>query len=284
MAEKKPERYAVIGHPVAHSLSPRIHQAFALQSNQSILFDRIDVDPDKLNGLRLALIDFFKEGGRGCNITLPFKQRAFQMAESVSPAADKAQAASCLYLRDDGVLFADNYDGLGLTQDLERHHHFSLHQKTILIIGAGGAVRGILHSLLEKAPKKIVVANRTLSKAKEVVGAVATQVDLEACSLTTIPDETFDLIIHATSLGHQGRCPFLPNAIIGSQTVCYDMNYGAAAEPFLKWAMRMGACKAVDGIGMLVELNAQTFYLWRGVFPETHSVLAELSESLALAV
>ncbi len=271
------DKYAVIGNPVEHSLSPVIHHAFAEQNHQAIDYSKIKAP---LDGFVEAVKKFQREGGKGLNVTLPFKVEAYQLASKRSRAADEAKAASVLQLHADGTIYADNYDGLGLVQDLTRNHRVDLNQKRILIVGAGGAVQGILGALLDKAPAQLTIANRTADKARQLAQVFRLRGNVRGIGLEEIEASPYDVIIHATSLGHQQKLPSLPNGLITKNTCCYDLTYGRAAEPFLQWAKSQGATHCYDGLGMLVEHNAAVFYLWRGSYPDTEPVIRALRKKI----
>ncbi len=267
----------VIGQPVAHSLSPVIHQAFAKDNHIALRYEKYEATAANF---AQTVATFFSDGGLGLNVTLPFKSLAFQLADDYSQAAKAARAASCLWRKANGKIYADNFDGAGLIQDLLRHHDFHFCQKRVLIIGAGGACQGILPALLEKAPLKIVIANRDEVKAQRLVAEKKAHVDLLACGLSQVPDEIFDIVINATSAGHAGLAPDINQAVFSAKTIAYDLSYRQVAQQFLQLAKRTGVVRCVDGIGMLAELNALTFYLWHGIYPETHSILDQLAQKI----
>ncbi len=263
-------KYAVIGNPVEHSLSPQIHAEFSRQTGRDIEYVKLQAP---LHLFEETIKDFQAAGGSGCNITLPFKLEAFELSDDASQAAHAAQAANCLLFREDGSIYADNYDGIGLVEDLTNNCHFDLRHKQIIVVGAGGATRGILGTLLQKEPKEIVIANRTIAKAIKLQDAFAKYGPVRSASFADLVDEQADLIIHATCLGHDGKAPVLPERLITPNVYCYDLSYGAAAKPFLEWAADHGAQHCFDGIGMLVEQAAASFYLWEGVYPNTQPLL-----------
>lgn len=267
------DKYAVIGNPVEHSLSPIIHAHFAKQTHQDLEYNKI-LAP--LNNFAATIKDFQQAGGKGCNVTVPFKEQAFQLADSSSHVAQLAKAANTLCFAKDGSIFADNTDGTGLSQDLNNNHHYSSSGKKILIIGAGGATRGILYPLLKMAPCEVVVANRTANKAYALAEMFKLHGPIIGLGFEQLTATPYDLIIHATSVGHGGQCPELPQGLIHKNSWCYDLSYGSAAKPFLHWAKTQGAKKCVDGMGMLVEQAAASFYLWRKVHPSTQKILKTL--------
>lgn len=265
------DKLVVIGDPISHSRSPEIHHAFAKALGIELNYEKLHVKPEDLE---TSIENFFTQGGKGMNVTVPHKGGAFAMADIVTPAAKAAKAANTLYLQE-GELVADNTDGRGLLQDLTHNLGWTLKAKRILIIGAGGAVRGVLKSLLCANPEQIVVANRTVEKAREL--AVTFGVDFSALNEL---DEAFDIVINATSAGLGGERPAVPDCIIGEQTYAYDMVYGAAPTSFMEWALGNGAVQASDGLGMLVEQAAASFEMWYGQRPVTRDVLQAMRESL----
>ena len=259
-------RCAVIGNPINHSLSPVIHHAFAEQTHLSLLYEKIQGD-DLLFEQQVA--DFFASGGKGLNVTLPYKQRAFTMADVVSDRCQRAGAANTLWITDN-KLHADNTDGIGLIRDIT--HYVSLHHKRLLIFGAGGAARGIIHSLLEEQPLKIVVANRSVEPLRQLKADIP-NVD---CVRWEHMTGQFDVLINATSAGVSGDGISLPSELMCHHPFCYDLVYCMnALTPFVDYVQQQG-CRAVDGLGMLVEQAAESFYLWHAVRPETAPVLRQL--------
>ncbi|WP_304985634.1 shikimate dehydrogenase [Coxiella-like endosymbiont] len=274
------DKYAIIGNPVDHSLSPIIFQAFGEQTRRTFRYLKIKAP---FNDFPKVLKEFQKEGGKGANITLPFKYEAHKLSNKQSREAKEAQAASALQFLHDGTIYGVNYDGLGLVQDLTRNHNITLAQKSILILGAGGATQGILGPLMNTAPTQIVIVNRTVSKSRELASHFHLRGELQSIGYDHLKPIPYDIIIHATSLGHQGKLPSLPAAIIGPETCCYDLSYGKIALPFLQWAKRQGANKCFDGLGMLIEHNAALFYLWFGIYPDTSPILKGLSTSCEIS-
>jgi shikimate dehydrogenase len=262
------QTYAVMGNPIAHSQSPFIHHAFAEQTQQLIDYFPLLVD---LNGLPQALDDFQTRGGKGVNITLPFKQQAFQLVDKVSEKAQRAQAVNTIVFQENGKRFGDITDGVGLVRDLINNLQFVLRNKKILMLGAGGAVRGTLEMLLREQPAKLVIANRTPEKADELASIFSDLGAIEARSFSDLNQCDFDLIINGTSASLQQEIPDLTNVRLTPDTLCYDMMYGKTT-PFLDWAEQQGA-KTKDGWGMLVEQAAESFYLWRNLRPNTKPLL-----------
>jgi shikimate dehydrogenase len=272
----KSDRYAVFGNPIAHSKSPRIHSLFAAQTGQNIVYDALLVP---LNSFARALADFQAQGGRGANVTVPFKQEAWALADERSPRAQRAGAVNTLLLREDGSWYGDTTDGVGLVRDLCGNRGVQLAGRRVLLLGAGGAARGVLELLLAERPQQLVIANRTLAKAQELVQTFAELGALRASSFDALVGESFDVIINATAAGLHGEVAPLPTGVIAPHGCAYDMMYGDQPTAFVRWALQHGAAQAYDGLGMLVEQAAESFYLWRGVRPETAPVIAQLRQS-----
>lgn len=268
------DRYAVVGNPIAHSKSPAIHAEFARQTGQDLEYTRLLAPID---GFASAVAAFRADRGRGLNVTLPFKGEAFQLAGKLSPRAQAARAVNTLRLDDDEI-YGDNTDGVGLLRDVVDNHGFSLRGRRVLLLGAGGAARGVVGSLLEAEPAALVIANRTLDKA----AAMAAQFGgvVHAASYAALAGERFDAIINATSASLAGQLPPLPAGVYAPGALAYDMMYGKGETPFLAAAREQGAALCVDGLGMLVEQAAESFFIWRGVRPATAPVLAALRASL----
>lgn len=266
------DHYAVMGNPIAHSKSPFIHQRFAEQTGQSIHYEAILVDSE---GFTDAVKAFADSGGKGLNITVPFKQEAWQLADRRSARAEHAGAVNTLVIEADGSFFADNTDGIGLVRDLNQNLGVSLTQKRILLLGAGGAARGVLAPLLEQQPQQLIIANRTIERAQQLAEKFSDFGHVQGCGFNALSGH-FDIIINATAAGLQGEVPPLPNGLIGSHSCCYDMVYGTEPTAFVCYAREKGAGQAVDGLGMLVEQAAESFRIWRGVTPQTATVINEL--------
>lgn len=271
--EAPADRYAVIGHPIGHSKSPVIHQLFAEQTGQNISYTAIDVPPAELGA---ALKNFFASGGRGLNVTVPHKTQVMSLMNSLTPQAKLAGAVNTITRLKDGTLEGDNTDGIGLIADLRDNLKFELIDSSILILGAGGASRGIVPPLLEQIPAEIIIANRSLDKARGLASAFADLGNLHACSFDDLAGRQFHLIINATSAGLRGEVPPFPASIIGPDTVCYDLSYSMRDTPFIAWAKQHGCKRAYQGWGMLVEQAAESFAIWRGVRPETARVRKQL--------
>jgi shikimate dehydrogenase len=265
------DKYAVMGHPVAHSWSPFIHGMFAKQTDQNLSYGRLDVGPEEF---QQAVDLFFTDGGKGLNITIPHKQAACLVARYRTPRAEIAGAVNTLVLQDDGVL-GDNTDGAGLVTDLGRNLGFTLANARILLLGAGGAARGVLGPLLANAPESILIANRGVERAGALAKEFGMLGSVHACGFDDIDAGTpFDLVLNATSASLQDTVPPVPATILGETTLAYDMAYGKGDTAFTRWAKSAGAGRAETGWGMLVEQAAESFYLWRGVRPDTKPVLA----------
>jgi shikimate dehydrogenase len=272
-----PDRYAVMGNPIAHSKSPQIHAAFARQTGQRLEYTAIQVEP---GALPQAIGNFQANGGKGLNITVPFKQEAWQLADMLSDRARLAGAVNTLKFEADGSLYGDNTDGAGLVRDIVHNHGGRITDSEVLMLGAGGAARGVLEPLLEENPDCLVIANRTVDRAITLALEFKSLGNISGCGFDDLAGRQFDLIINATSASLQGELPPLPDGIIAEDGWCYDMMYGAEPTVFLRWAEAHGAAKYLDGLGMLVEQAAESFTLWRGVRPETRPVIDMLRESM----
>lgn len=269
------DRYAVFGNPVAHSRSPDIHARFAAATGQDLVYHRQLVP---LDGFAAAARDFFAAGGQGLNVTVPFKEEAFAFAETLSPRARRAGAVNTLALRDGGVL-GDNTDGVGLVRDIRVNLGWTVAAQRVLVLGAGGAVRGVLAPLLAEGPARLVIANRTVARAVELATAFADLGSIVGGGFDELHGQAFDLVINATSASLAGHLPPLPEGLLAPGARCYDMMYGSEPTVFLGWASNRGAMVS-DGLGMLVEQAAEAFLLWRGIRPETAPVVAWLRASL----
>lgn len=276
------DQYAVFGKPVAHSQSPFIHACFARQQQQSMHYVATQVEPESFAH---QVVTFLQGQGKGLNITVPFKEIAWQLAEVKTPRAALAGAVNTLWRDDEGRICGDNTDGLGLVKDLTQNLGCSLKGASILLLGAGGAVRGVIQPLLEAGCSELVIANRTPEKAQQLAQhfseTAGPTVTLESCGFADLPTKAFDVIINGTSASLQGDLPTLPEAIVGAHTLCYDMMYSAKQTSFCRWASEQGAARAVDGLGMLVEQAAEAFFRWREQRPDTAPVIALLRQSLA---
>jgi len=274
------DRYAVMGNPIEHSLSPRIHLAFANETNQRLSYEAVLV---KTGEFQQGVSLFFAEGGKGLNVTVPFKQEAWALAEELSPHAELAHAVNTLLKNEKGTLQGHNTDGLGLIRDIKSNNNGSLKGKKILVVGAGGAARGILLPLLNEAPESICVVNRTQSKAQELAELFSKYGNIRACGFEKLgidsPNKKVDWIINASSSSLRGELPPIPKDILNDGAACYDLMYGPKETVFCQWARQAGAKKVMDGLGMLVEQAAESFYLWRGIRPTTDKVILNLKKN-----
>ena len=269
-----PDSYGVVGHPVGHSLSPFIHQLFAQQTHQAMSYSAFDVPPAQF---ARWVREFFAGGGRGLNITLPHKVAALDVLQSLTPRARRAGAVNTLAL-ERGRLLGDNTDGAGLMRDLTSNLGLALEGGRVLLLGAGGAARGVLAPLLGLAPAVVVIANRTPGRATALAAEFAPLGATRGVSFGALDAAPFDLVINATSASLTGELPAVAAGVIGRETLCYDLAYGPGATAFVQWAERSGCGRAVQGLGMLVEQAAESFELWRGVRPATAPVLAAVRE------
>lgn len=272
-----PDQYCVFGNPIAHSKSPLIHAAFALQTGEPIVYER-RLAP--LDGFALAARTFAAEGGKGANVTVPFKLDACALATVLTPRARAAGAVNTLRFDGDTIL-GDNTDGAGLVADIVRNAGVAIAGKRVLLLGAGGAARGVVLPLLEQGPQEIFIANRTVATAEALVAqfadAASHAAPLRAGSFAQ-PDGVFDIVINATSASLAGDLPPVPPGVFGSGTLALDMMYGAQPTVFMDFAAQHGA-QVRDGLGMLVEQAAEAFLLWRGVRPPSAQVLREMQPS-----
>jgi shikimate dehydrogenase len=275
--EGRPDQYGLVGHPVSHSWSPFIHGMFAQSTAQNLLYRLFDIAPEDFRRESLRL---FTGGIRGLNVTLPHKQAAAELVNELTPRAARAQAVNTIAFFEDTTLLGDNTDGVGLTYDLEHNMRVPLGDRRVLILGAGGAVRGILGPLLERELREVVIANRTRSKAESLAAEFADLGSIRGCGFVDLGGPPYDLIINATSASLHGDLPPLPDGLVGEQTVCYDMAYSRAQTPFTEWATARHAARASKGWGMLVEQAAESFLLWRGIRPNTRPVLDALAPHL----
>ena len=267
------DRYGVMGYPVSHSRSPVIHRLFALQTGENLQYELLQVTPDKLS---VAVRQFQRTGGKGLNITVPHKAEVIKLCEHLTERASTAGAANTLTFAD-GEIHGDNTDGIGLLRDLTINLGTTLDGANILILGAGGATRGIVGPLLEMQPASLRIANRTMDKAQVLADHFSRSGPVSACRFNMVPvTEVYDLIINATSAGVKGEVPPYPAAAISGNTLCYDLSYGLKPTPFSVWAREQGAARSVMGWGMLVEQAAESFKIWRGVRPETAPVLKQM--------
>ncbi len=276
------KHYAVFGTPISHSLSPWIHAAFGRQAGIELDYVAIEADPAEFPA---KLDAFAAAGGSGANVTLPLKQAAFALCRSTSERALRAGAVNTLVRNDDGSWYGDNTDGIGLVRDLTGRHMLDLRARRTLLVGAGGAARGIAPALLEAGIGEMTIINRTPERADALADALGEPGRVHpryVADLAALGE--FDLIVNATSAARGGELPALPRALVGRRTAAVDLSYGEAAIPFLAWARANGCHNAVDGLGMLVEQAAESFALWHGIRPETDAVYAELSGHSAALV
>lgn len=268
------DRYAVIGHPVSHSLSPTIHSRFAQQTGEDLEYGRIEPAED---GFAEAATTFLADGGRGLNVTVPFKAEARTWCDRASDRASRAGVVNTLTLQANGWVAGDNTDGSGLVRDLTVNLDLGLAGMRILLIGAGGAARGVLAPLLDETPADTVIANRTATRAEDLAGEFAAAGPVRGCGFEALAHEpAFDVIINASAASLGDALPPIPATAVARGGTVYDMMYGPKAEPFLAWGRDAGAATVSDGLGMLVEQAAESFLLWRGIRPETAGVLATL--------
>lgn len=272
------DKYAVFGNPIKHSKSPVIHSAFARQCGRQLQYRAVLVKPD---GFERAAKQFFDDGGAGLNITLPFKREAFAFADKLSSRAQRAGAVNTLSVGEGGVIQGENTDGIGLVRDMIANLGWAVQGLKVLIVGAGGAARGVLEPLLREKPKQLLVVNRTPEKATVLAEEFADLGSIIGGSYSLVGDESFDLIINASSAGLSGETPPLPGSVLNERSCCYDMIYGSGPTAFMRWAAKNTAWAVADGLGMLVEQAAQSFYIWQHQLPETRPVIAQVRESLA---
>lgn len=271
--DAKPDLYAVMGNPIAHSKSPQIHTAFAEQTKQRMRYIAIQVDP---GGLENAIGNFCSDGGRGLNITVPFKHDAWRFVAERTPRAERAGAVNTIDFKLDGTCLGDNTDGVGLIRDIIDNHNGRLAGGRVLILGAGGAVRGILEALLNEQPEEVVIANRTVDRAQELAQEFSSLGAVAGSSYPALAGQRFDFIINGTSASLQGEVPPLPDDVVADQGWCYDLAYADEPTAFVRWGQQHGAAQSLDGLGMLVEQAAESFLLWRGVRPQTAPVIKML--------
>jgi shikimate dehydrogenase len=271
------DHYAVFGNPIKHSKSPQIHALFARQTDQSLIYT---AELAEAGQFEKAVKNFLGQNGKGLNITVPFKEDAWKIADHHSERARRAGAVNTLKLEPDGHLYGDTTDGVGLVRDLGHNHDIDITGKSILIIGAGGAVRGVLEALLEQQPASLLITNRTREKAVQLAKDFADLGNVSACGLDEIDGASFDIVINGTSASLKGDLPPLPGTIFKENGCSYDMMYAAKATPFMRWSADNGAANIYDGLGMLVEQAAESFFIWRGIKPETAPVIKQIRGSM----
>ncbi|MEI7256978.1 shikimate dehydrogenase [Dickeya dadantii] len=269
------QSFAVFGHPIAHSKSPRIHALFAEQMGISLTYERI-LAP--LDGFEDSLKAFFQHGACGANVTAPFKERACAAMDELSERARSAGAVNTIQKKVDGSLYGDNTDGIGLLSDLQQHEFIQPHDR-VLLVGAGGAARGVIQPLLAYGCE-LVITNRTFARADALAEHFSRYGQVSALPMEKVGNHSFDLIINATSSGVAGDVPDLPASLISPDVCCYDMFYQSEPTPFLKWCIRQGAQRYVDGMGMLVWQAAHAFNLWHGVMPDAVPVIRKMKQEL----
>lgn len=271
-----PDQYAVFGHPISHSKSPFIHRRFAEQTGQALTYAGQDVPAENFAS---EVKQFFATGGKGLNCTVPLKELAWQYATQLTPRARLAKAVNTLALQADGGILGDNTDGMGLVKDLTDNHHIRLADSRILILGAGGATRGIVGPLLEAKAAQITIVNRSVDKAEAIVSEFKDLGALASADYAALAGKQFDLVLNATSASLSGELPPLAANLLVSGGSCYDLAYGNQPTPFVLWGRQNQAANSLDGLGMLVEQAAEAFLLWRGVRPQTAGLIAELNSS-----
>jgi len=274
------DKYAVFGNPIKHSKSPAIHAAFAAQCGQAMEYRAVRVDEGDFTR---AAGQFFDRGGAGLNVTLPFKEEAFRFADRLSQRARRAAAVNTLTRAADGKIDGDNTDGIGLVRDMVANLGWVIQGQRVLIIGAGGAVRGVLEPLLKEQPRQVLIVNRTAARARQLGEEFADLGSLEGGGYELAANRQADLIINASSAGLSGEMPPLSSELLTERSCCYDMIYGPEPTPFMRWAAQHAAWAVADGLGMLVEQAAQAFYLWRGMRPETRSVISHIRMAMEAA-
>ena len=268
------DNYGVVGNPIKHSKSPEIHQLFAKQVEHDILYHRIPATDENFTSV---LEEFFKKGGKGLNITLPFKEKAFRFADSCTDNAQSCQSVNTLTFSEDGRAHGDNTDGIGLINDL-KNNDILLENKEVLILGAGGATRGIVPVLFKNGVGSITLYNRTAEKAELLQEEFMPFGEIQSLSSDDLTGG-FGLVINATSASLDGVIPDIPDNVV-SNAVCYDLAYSYGETSFLNWAKKNGSVKNLQGLGMLVEQAAESFYIWRGVRPRTSEVVDKLRSEL----
>lgn len=275
------DKYAVVGNPIAHSKSPLIHRLFAEQTEQDLVYEAILIDSEETT-FEWAMADLKNRGYKGINITVPFKIDAFEYADELSKRAQTAHAVNTFDFTSEGKTLGDNTDGIGLVNDIEINGKCSFKDKRVLILGAGGAVQGILEPLLAKLPGLVHIANRTAKRAQELGERFNTATPITTSGWEDIPSQPFDIVINGTSASLEGKLPPITPTVIGKTSLVYDMMYGAKPTVFMDWAKQAQPnCKTMDGLGMLVGQAAEAFYIWRGVKPETASIIQYIRETIS---
>ena len=274
-AQTPMDQYAVVGYPVEHSRSPMIHGLFARQTGEKITYALLPAEPDNFER---AVREFAAAGGKGLNVTIPHKEAAWKLANELGPEAERARAVNTLSLRATNRIRGDNTDGIGFLRDLTQNHKVNLSGKRVLVLGAGGAARGILPQMLDADLGELVLANRTMARANRLVELFEAAEKVSVCSFTSLNDHaSFNVVINATSTGLKGELPPFPASCLDSNSFCYDLTYSSKQTPFVQWAQDHGAGQAVQGWGMLIEQAAESFAIWRGVRPDTAPLLQQLA-------
>jgi len=271
--ERPRQRFAVVGHPVAHSKSPQIHRAFASQCGLKIEYEAIQLDR---GGFVQGIRNLQAGGLKGLNVTLPFKEEARALSDDLSDRARIAAAVNTFLFSDDGTIFGDNTDGIGLISDIQDNMGIQLKGRRALLVGAGGAARGVVQPLLGAGLAALVITNRTVERARRLAADVQQVGSVQVLAPGQVEDQRFDVVINATSAGLSGQVPGLPETIFSEGAMAYDMLYGSQPTPFMLWARSCGVSHAADGLGMLVEQAAESFFLWTKVRPQTDSVIQSL--------
>lgn len=273
----KPDQYAVMGNPIGHSKSPLIHSLFAEQTGQKLEYSAILVELKLFNE---AVGEFQEQSGKGLNVTVPFKRDAWRLVDERSECAELAGAVNTIVIREDGTLYGDNTDGVGMVRDIRENLGIAIEGKKVLLLGAGGAVRGVLGPLMQENPAEVVIANRTPERAQELADDFEEYGKVEGSSYDDLDGSRYDIVINGTSSSLKGELPPLPDGILARDAFCYDMMYSGEPTAFLAWAEDEGCEKLSDGLGMLVEQAAESFNIWRGVRPQTAPVIKAVRKQL----
>lgn len=275
------DKYAVVGYPISHSKSPLIHRLFAEQTGEDLIYEAILIDADE-QPFDQAMKTLIQLGYKGFNVTVPYKLSAYEFATAHTPRAQTAQAVNTLIVEQDGKILGDNTDGVGLVLDIEQLAGFSLKGKSILILGAGGAVQGVMQNLLDATPREVHIANRTATRAEALAKRFQGTTPITASSFEAVPKKSFDVIINGTAASLENKVPPVSPKVIGAQTLVYDMMYQSEPTVFLKWAKQhQPSCETRDGLGMLICQAAEAFYLWRGIKPSGAPILNQVRETLS---
>ena len=265
--------YAVFGNPIRHSKSPLIHSFFAKQTNIALRYESIEVPTDKF---RDYVSIFASQGGLGLNVTVPFKEEAYSFCGVLTERAQLCGSVNTIHFDKELNSFGDTTDGQGFINDLKINHQIDIKDKTILILGAGGSVKSILEPICNELPCKIVIANRTVSRAEELAEKFSKLCNITACAYSDLATEPFELVVNGTSLSLIGELPAISKSVVNKRTCCYDLMYSDTDTVFLRWASELGAAKVMDGLGMLVEQAAESFLIWHGVKPDTTKIIYAL--------